>query len=125
MPAVTDVPGIAGGYETMNSGAGMIARGLVNPSSGQFNNNRACAAMITIEDYSVHFTTDGTTPTTAATTNVGHRMDAGESTMIRGISEVNNFEYVDRVAGSNATVKVTVYYPHDSSSITSGPIAIT
>jgi hypothetical protein len=115
MPAVTDIPGIAGAYEKLNptSATGITAT-LVKPTSGSYNNNQAAAALITVEGGAIRFTLDGTTPTTS----VGHNMAVGDSFMIRGVTNVSNFKCIDN--GGTSSVYVTVFYPHDSIRVNAG-----
>ena len=104
---VYDELGIADGYENITPGdtATGITAALQENAAGQ----AARAALITVEDNDVHFTYDGTTVTNAAGTNKGHRLLSGESVVIRGKSNVKNFQCVDRVSGSAGIVKVTVF----------------
>lgn len=70
----------------------------------------ATGALLTCEDQTVNITFDGTAPTAAAGTNVGHAFAAGESYVIRGIHNVKNFQCIDRVSGTTGTVKVTLFF---------------
>lgn len=104
--------GEAHGHEALAPGdtpVGITAVYL-QPTSGKFKGLQAQAALITVEDNSMHFTIDGTTPTAHAGTDVGHQMDAGQSYVIRGIISLKNFLCIDRVSGSTSKVKVTVLF---------------
>ena len=115
MPAVTDTPGFADGYEKLNptSATGITAT-LKVPTSGTYNRNNAVSALITVEVAAIRFTLDGTTPTTT----VGHSMAVGDSFMIRGPVNVDNFSCIDN--GGTSDVHVTVFYPHESKDIDAG-----
>jgi len=120
MPAVTEIPGIPTGHETITPSASTgITAGLILPTSGNYQFN-AVAALITVENYAINFTLDGTAPTAAAGTNVGHVLYVGDSFLIRGAVAVNNFRCIDRVAGSASSVKITVFHAHESPTVSSG-----
>lgn len=116
MSAVTEIPGAVGGYEKITPGATAtgISSSLLNPNTSPQVDNPAVAALVTVESNAINFTLDGTTPTNTSGGSVGHKLDADQSFMIRGKEAVQNFECIDRVSGSNAAVKVTVFHPHNT-----------
>jgi hypothetical protein len=108
---VTDMLGDAGQYENITPGDVVtgITASLLNASI-HGSTQQAIGALITCEDQTVHFTIDGTAPTAIAGTNVGHALAAGDSYVIRGISNLRNFKCIDAVSASAGTVKVTVFF---------------
>ena len=68
------------------------------------------AALITVETADIRFTLDGTTPTTTATTAIGHLLTNGNNLMIRGWMNIRNFKCINAVNASGATVKCTFLY---------------
>ena len=108
---VTDILGDAGAYEAITPGdtaAGIDKDNLNADVHGA--TKQAIGALITGEDETVNFTLHGTTPTAAAGTDVGHALAAGESYVIRGISNLRNFQCIDLVSGSAGTVKATIFF---------------
>lgn len=109
---VTDILGDAGATETITPGDVVkgITKAIYEPTSGLFKGRQAIGALITCEDSSANITFDGTAPTAAAGTNVGHSFDAGDSYVIRGTQNVINFQCIDRASGSASKIKVTTYF---------------
>ena len=68
------------------------------------------AALITVETADIRFTMDGTTPTTTATTAVGHLMVSGQSYVVRGWENIRNFRCINAVASSGAVVRASYFY---------------
>ena len=68
------------------------------------------AALITVETADIRFTLDGTTPTTTATTAVGHVMTSGQNYVIRGWDNIRKFQCVNAVDASGAVVKCSFFY---------------
>ena len=95
----------AGAYEALSpTSATSITAGVRSPTSGEFNNSTALAALITVEDAPIRFTLEGTTPTAGGD---GHLMSDGQSMIIEG-NAVALFACVDESAASS--VKVTTYF---------------
>ena len=68
------------------------------------------AALITAETAAINFTIDGTIPTLAAGTNVGHNMSAGQSYVVRGYQNIRKFQCINSANGNNAVVKYTLFF---------------
>jgi len=68
------------------------------------------AALITVETADIRFTMDGTTPTTTATTAIGHLMVSGQSYVVRGWENIRNFKCVNAVGSSGAVIKCSFFY---------------
>lgn len=109
---VTDILGDAGAVESIAPGDTATGISASNYATANIHGveKLATGALLTCEDQTVNITFDGTAPTAAAGTNVGHAFAAGESYVIRGIHNVKNFKCIDRVSGSTGTVKVTVFF---------------
>ncbi len=99
-----------GGFESLTPGdtATGITSTVRHPADGvgPFFAQTAIAALITVENNSVRFTMDGTTPTAS----VGHLLTAGQSFVVENEYGVLNFKCIDAVSGSAGVVKVTVYF---------------
>ena len=67
------------------------------------------AALITVETAAINFTLDGTLPTATSGTNYGHKMDAGQSYVIRGYKNIRKFKCINAVASNGAIVKYTLF----------------
>lgn len=109
---VFPISGVAGGFETLSSltSAKGITSTLLNPTTGNFANKVARAALISVETADVRFTIDSTTPTVTAGTGAGHLLPYGSSYEIDGESNVYNFKCINAVNASGSVVKVTVLY---------------
>ena len=81
-----------------------------HPISGVSAGKMAQSALIVCEDNAVNFTVSGTTPTNAAGTNVGVKLDADQSMLITGVHNVQKFQCVDRVSGATGTVKAFLFF---------------
>ena len=90
-----------------------ITAAVKKPVGGDHAAEQATGALVTVEANSINFTVDGSTPTAAAGTNIGHQMDAGQSYYLPSAEAVNNFKCIDRVSGSASKVKVTCYFKID------------
>ena len=101
-----------GAHETLTPGntATGITSTVILPTSGDFIAIHAIGALITVESNSINFCIDGSTPTAAAGTNVGHQMNAGQSYYIEDQRGVVKFKCIDRVSGSASKVKVTTFF---------------
>lgn len=68
------------------------------------------AALITVEDNTINYTLDGTTPATGS--GAGHQGLAELNLVLRGVDAVKKFQCIDRVSGggSASKVKVTVFF---------------
>lgn len=71
---------------------------------------RPKAALITVEDFGLNFTLDGTIPTVTAGTNAGHTMAAGTSYVVRGYSNIKKFQCINAVNASGAIAKYSLFY---------------
>lgn len=70
---------------------------------------RVKAALVTVEGGSINFTMDGTTPTTTASTNLGHTLVSNDSILITDWENVKNFQWINSVASSGVIVKITTF----------------
>lgn len=107
-----EILGDPGTTETITPGntATGITKLIRAPASGLYQGLEAKAARITCEANTINFTEDGTAPTAAAGTNVGHALTANSEYTIRGVSNVRNFLCIDRVAGNVGVIKVTCFF---------------
>lgn len=105
---VFTLDGEAKNYEsigTMTASTGFTAAKIVS-STGQ-----PCkAAYITVETADVRITFDGTTPTTTATSAVGHLITYGSNFMVKGWENIAAFRCINAVAASGAVLKVTYLF---------------
>lgn len=105
-----------GGHESLTPGdtATGITTSVRHPADGvgAFFAQTAITALITVEDNSMRFTLDGTTPTNANGTSadVGHLMSAGQSYVVENEYGVLNFKCIDAVSGAVSVTKVTVFF---------------
>jgi hypothetical protein len=68
------------------------------------------AALVTCEVAAVRFTQDGTTPTTLATTGIGHQLQVGGNIMIIGFEACKQFKAIEDAASSGAILHLTYFY---------------
>ena len=66
-------------------------------------------ALITVETADIRWTCDGTTPTTTATTAVGHLTAFGDSIALIGYHNIKNFKAINAVGSSGSTLRITYY----------------
>lgn len=101
-----------GAHETLTPGdtATGITAAIIKPTSDSFSGIYAIGALITVESNTINFCIDGSTPSAAAGTNLGHKMDAGQSYYVEDQRGVANFKCIDRVSGSASKVKVTTFF---------------
>jgi len=98
--------------------AGAITTGAQNTDYGTFAEGpldivprtRPKAALITVEDFGLNFTLDGTTPTVTAGTSAGHLMASGTSYVIRGYSNIKKFRCINAVNASGVITKYSMFY---------------
>jgi hypothetical protein len=111
VPAVSWGAGAAVDHETIacgNTATGFTAA-KITKASGAWSGQQATAALITVENNSIRFCIDGSTPT-QGTSGICHRMDAGQSYMIRGRQNVSAFRCIDLTSGSASKVEATIFY---------------
>jgi hypothetical protein len=105
---------LPGAHETLTPGdtATGITAAIARPTSGLYNQITALSALITVEDNSIRFTLDGTTPTNANGTSAdtGHLMTTGQSYVIESHEGVQGFLCIDAASGSAAKIKVTTMF---------------
>ena len=95
---------------TTNTAAQFIPTVMLNyPSIEGLMGLRAKAALITIESGSINFTMDGTTPTTTATTNIGHTLVSNDSILVTDWENVKRFQWINSVSSSGVIVKITTF----------------
>lgn len=87
-----------------------VMQELLHPERGVNNSLTAKAMLISVETASVNMTLDGSTPTVASGTDLGHELSAGQSYVIRGENNVRNFKVINKVASNGAVVKGTIFY---------------
>lgn len=105
---VFSMEGEAGNFETLSSitASTGCTNSLLKNSTGQ-----PCKCLyITVETADIRMTFDGTTPTTTATTAVGHLVTYGSNFIIKGWENIRNFRCINAVAASGSVVKVTFLY---------------
>jgi hypothetical protein len=68
------------------------------------------AALITVKSFPINFTLSGVTPTVTAGTNHGHQMDAGQSYVIRGYSNIRKFRCINAVNANGAIVEYSLFF---------------
>jgi len=68
------------------------------------------AALITVETAGITFTLDRTTPTVSGGTNNGHQMTSGQSYVIVGLNNIQNFRCINTTASNGCVVKWSLFY---------------
>lgn len=68
------------------------------------------AALITVKTAAIQFTLSGVTPTVTGGTNHGHQMDAGQSYVIRGYSNIRKFKCINAVNLNGAIVEYSMFF---------------
>ena len=81
---------------------------VYQPNRGAYKGLPVRALLISAETAAVNFTFDGTTPTVAAGTNIGHQLAAGASYVVSGQNNVRNFQCINSVAANGAIVKASM-----------------
>ena len=71
---------------------------------------RAVEVLITVEVDDIRWTTDGTTPTTTATTGVGHHAVNGDNITIQGYENITKFRAINETASNGAGLRVTYFF---------------
>jgi hypothetical protein len=70
----------------------------------------AKAALITVETASIRFSLSGHIAGTAAGSNIGHNMDAGQSYVVRGWDNIKKFSAINAVASNGAVIKYSLMF---------------
>ena len=70
----------------------------------------AQAALITVETAAIRFTMDGTTPVVTGVSEAGHKMDVGQSFVIRGYKSITQFKCINETASNGAKVFCSFYF---------------
>lgn len=109
---VFPIDGVAGAFETIGTTTSSIGftAAKIAPTTGNFANFKAKAAIISVEGADIRFTIDGTTPTVSSGTGAGHLLVNGASFIIYGEVNVSNFRCINAVASSGAKVKCTYLF---------------
>ncbi len=68
----------------------------------------AKTALVSVSGNTINMFYHGGTPTNTAGTDDGHAMAAGTSFVLEGFSNIKNFKAINRVAGSDGVVKITI-----------------
>lgn len=72
--------------------------------SAYIDTKRVDEALVTVETNPIRFRLDGTAPTSAE----GHLLQAGDSIVVSGFSNVSKLRFI-RQGGADATLRVTYY----------------
>ena len=108
---VFPIDGVAAYYEKIaTASATGPTSAKIAPTTGNFAGVKARAALISVETADIRFTIDGTTPTTTATTGVGHLLVTGSSWEVLGEANVANFKAINAVGSSGAVVHLTYLF---------------
>ena len=104
---VYDIDGDPGEVELISSTTAAIGftATTYEPITGVYAGMQAKKMLVRTEVAPINFTLNGTTPTTAATTNKGMTMNTGEAMIITGINAIRKFKCINYTASSGATVK--------------------
>lgn len=70
----------------------------------------AQAVLITVETAAIRFTMDGTTPVVTGASEAGHKIDAGQSFVVRGHESIRNFRCINESASNGAKVFCSYYF---------------
>jgi hypothetical protein len=76
----------------------------------EYKGRIAQAALITVETAAIRFTMDGTTPVVTGGSVAGHKMDAGQSFVVRGTESIRNFRCINESASNGAVVFCSYYF---------------
>jgi len=98
-------------YETLTStltAAVGITATYLNPSG--LSGLPIRAALVSCETAAARFTQDGTTPTTLATTAIGHQLSVGGAIMVIGFEACKNFKAINDAASNGAVLHLTYFY---------------
>ena len=98
---------ITGGTST-GTAAIIQAPIVLNPQILRIKNPKAL--LIAVETASIHCTLGGTLATTTATQDYGVTMDAGQSRVIRGAQNIQDFKCINAVNANGAVVKYELYF---------------
>ncbi|HYE78032.1 MAG TPA: hypothetical protein VEI97_08605 [bacterium] len=71
---------------------------------------RVAEVVITVETADIRWTCDGTTPTTTATTAIGHLAQAGDDIVLTGYDNIKAFRCINAVASSGSALSVTFFF---------------
>lgn len=105
------IDGVAATYESLTTATAVgFTSAKILPTTGSYAGTQARAALISVETADIRLSIDGTTPTTTATTAVGHLLSAGSSWEILGEKNIANFLCINAVASSGAVVKCTFLF---------------
>jgi hypothetical protein len=102
------------GYETLATTAVIgFTSSYYNLSTNSTAKMAMKAALITVETDSIRFSMSSNASDYASTTAggaVGHKMDPGQSYVVRGWENIRNFRCINDVASSGAVVKCSFFY---------------
>ncbi len=108
---VFNINGVAGSHESLTTATATgPTSAKILPTTGNFAGQRARSMIISVEVADIRFTIDGTTPTTTATTAIGHLLPSAASYEIHGEQNVANFKCINAVNASGALVKCTYLF---------------
>ncbi len=111
-PVHAESDGVAADFETITPGNTPTGFSVskIAPVKDARAGLRAQAALVSVETNSITFCINGIAPTQTSGSAVCHRMDAGQSYMVRGEENVAKFLCIDRVSGNTATVRATYFF---------------
>lgn len=106
------VNSISGAFqaETLTGGVSTGTVAIIQDFIPLITNVQPKAALITVKSFPINFTLSGVTPTVTAGTNHGHQMDAGQSYVIRGYSNIRKFRCINAVASNGAIVEYSLLF---------------
>lgn len=108
MPAAIYSPeGDCMGYEKLST---ITAATSFTATEYTYKGKIAQAALITVETAAIRFTMDGTTPVVTGGTEAGHKIDAGQSFVVRGYKSISQFKCINETAGNGAKAFVSFYF---------------
>ena len=70
----------------------------------------AQAVLVTVETASARFTMDGMTPVVTGGSEVGHKIDSGQSFIVRGTESIRNFRVINEVASNGSKIFCSFYF---------------
>lgn len=108
MPASIYAPeGDCLAYEKLSS---LTAATAFTAAKATYKGKIAQSVLITVETAAIRFTMDGTTPVVTGGTEAGHKIESGQSFVVRGYKSITNFQCINETAGNGAKVFCSFYF---------------
>jgi hypothetical protein len=85
----------------------LIADTSLSAQNAAGSNIVACLISVEDNDIRFSFTADAVQ---GAGSEVGHVLEEGQSIMLKGFNTIDEFEYINKTNGSNATLMLTPFY---------------